>query len=359
MWGETPRLRHELARLLASQGHTVMFFEKPRFPWQSKSPARIAEKGVHLRQGLQILHHRLRITPMLHRLNGAFEKNSIALELKKHSQTQDVIINFNYDYYFLASLFPKQKILTVFNDHAWHSKFSLFQHGYRWALRQTCKSSEGVLAVSNKILKFIPRRTKKWIFHPWAEKKYKAPLSSERNVLLFWGFLNARIDIDRVTSLARQLARAGSDYQIWFIGPLEESGKKILQLSRWQNIRVIPKAKQISEKEWKKILCGLIPYQSGIPENDAIELPNKAMKILVRGVPLLISGMPEILVRPFIYRLDSKNPQEDWAVIQKIRMEFPTIQNDIRKFVGQNSKSSRLRLLKNILCSKNKTGGNR
>ena len=34
-WTQAPRLRHQVARLLAHAGHRVTFFERPAHPWQA------------------------------------------------------------------------------------------------------------------------------------------------------------------------------------------------------------------------------------------------------------------------------------------------------------------------------------
>ena len=82
-------------------GHTVTFYEKPYYPWQRVNTVQTGINGLSLRNTKQLIHHKLRINFILGKLNEIFEIISI-----KQSSIEmtgaEVIINFNYDYYFFT-----------------------------------------------------------------------------------------------------------------------------------------------------------------------------------------------------------------------------------------------------------------
>ena len=59
------------------------------------------------------------------------------------------------------------------------------------------------------------------------------------------------------------------------------------------------------------------------------------------GLPLLITGMPNFIDEPFVYRLNS-NVDEDIEVLHTIDEEFVKIQPKIIDFLQKNSHESRL-----------------
>ena len=106
-WNDYPRLRHQLACLLADNGHEVFFFQLPNFPYQSSKKNISEYNGIFLYRYRQLIHHKLRFFPFIHKLNAAFEKKEIkTLSDKLDIKSCDVIVNFNYEYYFLRELFP-------------------------------------------------------------------------------------------------------------------------------------------------------------------------------------------------------------------------------------------------------------
>ena len=59
MYSETPRIRHQLAELLLSYGHEVIFYQRPLFFFESNKKLinqRISE-NFEIRQTKKLLHH--------------------------------------------------------------------------------------------------------------------------------------------------------------------------------------------------------------------------------------------------------------------------------------------------------------
>jgi hypothetical protein len=75
----------------------------------------------------------------------------------------------------------------------------------------------------------------------------------------------------------------------------------------------------------------------------SVTLANKSMQLLARGLPLLISSMPEFVQKPFILRLDGEAPIT--TVLERCRAGFLGWQPGIREFVESNSPASRLKAL--------------
>ena len=166
-WDEPPRLRHQLAKLLLSDGHEIVFFEKPAYILGKRSKNKTSEKKIKFLRYRQLIHHKLRLIPLLHSLNAGFEKAQINM-LRKDNQfnIKDIIINFNYEYFFLRSLFPENKIITIINDDFWSSALFQYEKPLRWALKKTCLSSDAVLTVSKPLSEQLSEFCRPHLFYP-------------------------------------------------------------------------------------------------------------------------------------------------------------------------------------------------
>ena len=60
-WDEPPRLRHQLAKLLVSHNHRVIFFEKPTTFLFDKKRKLPIEDGIIFIRSKQLIHRLLRI----------------------------------------------------------------------------------------------------------------------------------------------------------------------------------------------------------------------------------------------------------------------------------------------------------
>lgn len=340
-WEEPPRIRHQLAHLLASAGHEVLFFEKPAPPWRLLPPVRTGSSGITLAQHHELIHYKLRLLPLAHRLNAAFTARSLRNGLHAAGAGADtVILNFNFDYWFLRKVFPKQRLITMINDDFVSTALFGFEWPMRWALARTCASSDRVLTVSAPLQASLAPYCNAELFLPWADRPYGSPDGgATRDVLLFWGFLNKKLDFPLLQSLARQLASARPDLKLMLVGPVENGVEPELQALRANaNVEVLPST-PLDRLPLTRVLAALIPYREGSADIDAIALPNKALQLLARGLPLLISGMPHFVKEPFVFRL---GPQPATQVLDAIAAGFDALQADMRAFVAGNSADARL-----------------
>lgn len=338
-WNEPPRLRHQLARLLDSAGHTVVFFEKPIFFWQKMPSSCDAEGNIRFYRYRELIHHKLRISRLLYNLNAWFVTKELgkAFNLIGLNQ-QDMIVNFNYDYGFLRKIFPKHKLLTVINDDFHSRALWNYQKPLLAALEKTCKSSDVVLTVSELLKQMLAQFCKPELFLPWTECPYMgSPQSGSRSLLLFWGYINSKIDFALLSKFSKALNKSNPHMRILFVGPLQLGSESVRILEGLSNVD-LKNAASLDTLPMDRVLAALIPYRNNVPAIDAISFPNKAFQLLAYGVPLLISGMPNFLKASFVFRTIGDAGDD----IDLIRRQFTQLQPVIQDFLSQNSPRHRL-----------------
>ena len=341
-WTEPPRLRHQMARLLANAGHEVIFFQRPYHLWQRFGKDSSGEQHIKLFRYRQLLHHKLRINTVLHRFNALFEKNQILSLMLEHCiDRNDVIINFNYDYFYLKDIFRKNRLITIINDDFWSNALGGYKRPLKWALKKTLQSSDVVLTVSLTLKNELSKFSSVELFYPWSNIRYKSPdLVSTKSTILFWGYINYRININFISNLAKCLVDFSSNFKILFVGPNQDRSL-ISKITCHENVRVYPSA-DLENIDLSDVFLGLIPYRSGVRDVDVITFPNKVLPLLSRGLPIAITGMPNFLSAPFVFRLD-QGRDSDIATLQFINKNFAQLQTSIRAFVDANDSDMRLK----------------
>lgn len=340
-WDEPPRIRHQLARLLADAGHDVVFFEKPGWPWRRLPEPRHITERIMVVGHRELIHHKLRFAPPIHRLNAAVVRQSVKHMLAATGVgSETVIVNFNYDYWFLREMFPGLRLITIINDDFISRALFGIEAPLRWAMARTCLASDHVLTTAMPVQRQLAQYCRANLFWPWADQPYLAPnLVGTRDLLLFWGYINAKLDFGLVTKLADRLARERPGLRLLFVGPVARSAKiEFARLRERVNVDVQP-ATAVDDLPLERVLAALIPYRRNVPNIDAITLPNKAPQLLARGIPLLIAGMPHFIAEPFVFRLGE---DADPAPIDELSARFADLQPAIAAFVARNSAAARL-----------------
>jgi hypothetical protein len=342
-WDEPPRLRHQVARLLAAAGHDVVFFERPTFPWQRALPARPPEGRIGFRRHQELIHHKLRLNGALRRLNGWWVKRDIRRALADlQIGAGDVVLNYNYDYDFLLELFPNNVLVTLINDDHVARALGGYTAPLVDALAATCRASDHVLTVSRPLQAQLSAYCQPQLFLPWADRPYRRPAASgSRDTLLFWGFITDKVDFQLVAELADALRRAGSALRMLFVGPAKSTEPGLEALRSRANIELRPAA-PLDELPLERVFASIIPYRSGNREVEAIMLPNKALQLLARGLPLVISGMPDFIAAPFVFRVTRDCTAQD---LERIGERFDALQPDIERFVAEHAPQARLEQL--------------
>lgn len=343
-WEEAPRLRHQVTRLLMQAGHQVYFFELPTDVFRRSRPrAPVTGPAPSFVPTQRLIHHQLRIVPPLHALNSWFIQRQISAFLRTIPSDSDIaVINFNSDYYFLRELFPRNRIVTIINDDFEAQSRLPFRGHITWALRRTCGMSDAVFTVSVPLVRRLSRWSDAQLFLPWSSMPYIAPVGdvSRRVRLLFWGFVDQRLDLDMLDRVASDLARRGPQWELMLVGPTHGRGRDavVRSMAHHTNVRILD-SHRLDQLPLDTILASVIPYLTPAAM-DAVTLPNKAMQLLAHGMPLLISGMPAFIEAPFVRRLDGRDSVA--AVIDSCIVDFSALQPSIAKFLGENTPESRL-----------------
>jgi len=340
-WLEPPRLRHQIVRLLLSAGHTVIYFEKPSYPWHRNNIKDSEINGLTLKNTTQLLHHKLRLSSIFGKLNEVFERVSI----KRSSfemMGENVVINFNYDYYFLRKIFPGLKIITILNDDSWSKAILGSTSFYKSSLKKTCMMSDVVASVSPAISNQINHYCSPKSFYPWADKSYQTPKKSENKYqLLFWGYINSRLDFQYLKGLINHSRVMSFKLEILLVGPIPKELNEIKRIKKIPEISFQP-ATPLEELSLDNVFGAIIPYRNdNNPDIEPIFLPNKGLSLLARGLPLIITGMPNFIFAPFVFRL-GQTFTKDLKILSDVRDNFYNLQEPIKKFVNQNSSQSRL-----------------
>ena len=334
-FAEPPRLRQQVARLLADRGHPVLFVEKPRTLRRSAvfrhGPISLASSG-------QLIHHQLRVARPCSLANAAFVRRSLrALAIAWPGAS---VINFNYDYWMARELWPGSRFVTVINDdfrrlaRPWAAKEA------RWAQRRTLAGSDMTLAVSYPLVRQCLEDTPDVeLFLPWARDGYHAPSAGlPRRDLLLWGYLDQRTDWNIVEGLA------GRGVTIHVAGPIRGSRRiaRVLKSPRVVYHGVAP----LSELGAVLDLCAasILPYALEW-WNGEMTISNRAFELLGRGLPLLYADFPELLPAPpgVIHRCRTL---DDYHAAWKVACsEFELSQPGIQAFLAEHSADVRYQAL--------------
>jgi hypothetical protein len=347
-WDEAPRIRHQVARLLRDAGHRVLFIERAaQAGRESRRPICRREAGIWTMRPTRLLHHQLRVVPALHRVNAAFLVPQLVEACATWSPAgPDAVINFMPDAYFVGDAFPGRRVVTIIHDDFEAQSRLHFRSHITWALEQTCRASERVLAVSVPLCRRLANCCDPALFLPWAVDEYREPLGpvSERNTLLFWGYVDNAIDLAMVRRVSDSLAASRPGWRMLFVGPTQTRGARrriAAQFATMRNVDLRDPA-GLDALPIDRALAAVLPYRRS-PAIDSVTLANKSMQLLARGLPLLISAMPSFLKAEFVFRLDGPGGIE--PAIETCQTAFGGVQPAIRSFLREHSPAARLRAL--------------
>lgn len=340
-WSEPPRLRHQLARMLVDHGHDVVFLLKPKYIFQFNEAKQSMSEGIKFIQTYQLIHHKLRLTRFLHWINSVVVIISMRLKLKEVDSGEAIIINFNYDYYFLKKIFQNNKIITIINDDFWCRAILGYKRPLVQVLSKTCEMSDEVLSVSYPLKDQLDVFKSSKLFLPWTNSEYTQPLfKKRRNVLLFWGYINNRLNVDYITILCKMILDNNLDIEIHFVGPIDKSAKILIKrISIFGIVKFYPQT-DFKDLNTDTSLAAFVPYIDGNISDDVTTLPNKALFMLSRGLPLYVTGMPNLVDEPFVYRM-GENIESDLNSLKSPIIYDSNVQLRIKEFVNQNNAESR------------------
>lgn len=345
-WDEQPRLRHQVAKLLANAGEDVHFFQGSRYPWKKPGvddDVKISD-NIHVHRALHLIHFHLRVNRLLRFINSAVEILTIKKIIKKNIKPSDVVINFNYDFYFLRKIFRNNIIITIINDDfVAQAKFFRGSH-VRESLRNTCAISDAVLAVSYPLIDQLQDWCKPALFLPWADVRYRAPKSSAtmRAAVLLWAYIDIRIDFHLLREVARALP--ATEFHVY--------GNRFFRVeSEVKESLVIPNiifrpASRLDDIDTSRYYAAIIPYKSGVADIEAVTLSNKSFQLLARGLPLVTSGMPYFFKHASI--CNTTSIESFVEALRGFQTSFTRLQPLIADLVKDNQAEARYEQLRGI-----------
>jgi hypothetical protein len=161
------------------------------------------------------------------------------------------------------------------------------------------------------------------------------PAGLDRPDVLYWGYLNDRIDANAV------LGVLDAGVRIHFVGPVTPSPKMSSFLGHRNAVHrpaaSLPELRQIVDR----CCASILPYDLGVRQVAAITINNRAFELLSFGLPLLYSDLPGLIEAPpgVIYRCAT--PQQYVDSIRSARASFDVIQRDVERFLEGHSGEER------------------
>jgi len=350
-WSEPPRIRHQLARLLVECGHEVHFVQRASSvfrSWQFPGMQDHPEPGVWLYRGAELLHHRLRPVGLAHHANAFVEARRLGQLADRYGWNQPdvVIVNFNYDGFFVRSVLRDRLIMTVINDDFVGTAPFGLRRAARWVLARTCAASDQVVVLSEPLRRMLSMYCKPSVMLPWADIGYREPPQSDhRCEFLFWGYINSRIDLRVLSHWMQEGGMADRGLVFRFVGPSATGSSTVRRLRRMGAI--VEGLMPLDRCVGPQTLAAIMPYEA-CAANTCTTLPNKAPALLARGLPLVVSGMPEVLDAPFVIQPHCVAGGFG-AVVRALRDSFSGLQPVMKRYTEGNSPDSRVRQLSQLL----------
>lgn len=334
LWKESPRIRHQLTRLLLSNEHKITFFE--RCNNLKFKTIQFTQENINFVRHFEFLHHQLRPLKILTWINNTIVKFFIRKNVR--IKEIDLVINFNYDYNFLKEIFKKTKVITIINDDFVAQAKPWMKKSISYQLENTCRKSDLVFTMHYSLysqLKSFNKNT--YIFLPWAGNKYIAPTNTGqiRNTVLFWGFIDQRVDWELIKILLQY------NIKIRFIGHILTRVKhKLKECEQYNNFELV-NATPIEKINFSDVCCGIIPYNINKNGVKSISISNRTFQLLSYGIPILHTELPYLIEAPQDVIRKCKNSEDFIIGIDFYKNNFYLSQKNIERFLSSNYSENR------------------
>lgn len=334
-WNEPPRIRHQITQMLISRGYKVYFFQKPSFSLKKRK----SEKGnLKLFNMFELFHHQLRPFKLLIWMNKIatkwFIKKVVKGELKP-----DLIINYNYDYFFINEIFPKTEIVTVINDDFIDMAKVWMKDNAQYQLRKTCQNSNKVLALSYYLEKQLLEFTDNVeVFLPWAQYEYRTHhIDTIKDVVLWWGYIRYDIDWDAIEYIVKK------NIKLRMIGPIVQKElveKRLEILKRFDNFELLSSTDLIN-LDFSDVCCSLLCYRKDVVYDAATTISNRGFNLLSNGIPLVYANLPNLIEAPSNVIMRCDNNEDYLDAINYFKKNWKNTQIDIQSFLEFHYEESR------------------
>ncbi|MBK5283835.1 MAG: hypothetical protein JJE25_00395, partial [Bacteroidia bacterium] len=218
-WNEMPRIRHQLTNLLTTHGHHVTFFQKSKS--NSSASGEQISGPLSVVSLPELIHHQLRPMRQIGDAVNIYPKKFIR-KYYSENELPDIIINFNYDFGFLKEIFPAAPLITFINDDFIAQAKPWMKKMIAERLAETGSASDAVMTVSYPLQKQLSKYNNNiLLFLPWSEEKYCSPhAGKEKNIVLYFGYINHRIDFAVLNQIAEK------EISLRLIGPVQRTVDK-------------------------------------------------------------------------------------------------------------------------------------
>jgi hypothetical protein len=138
------------------------------------------------------------------------------------------------------------------------------------------------------------------------------------------------------------LARRGPEWSILVVGPTASNRRAQVTapLAVLPNVEILDRT-PLDRLPLEEVIAAILPYRD-TPAVNAVTLANKSMQLLARGLPLMVSGMPNFLDLPFVVRMEGADAG---SAIERCIEGFEGWQASICAFLAANGPDDRLRQL--------------
>jgi len=343
-WDESPRIRHQITNMLLKRGYEIYFFEKPRL---SILKNKRVENGLRLFNTFEFLHHQLRPFKPLIWINKILTKYYIKSILKKEKHP-DVILNFNYDYYFLREVFPNKKIITIINDDFIDMARPWMKSAARYQLEKTSKNSDYNLALSYPLVNQIKTFTcRVELFLPWAENEYKIHKEHiKKDTVLWWGYIRYDIDWEAIEFLLK------NKIKILMVGPIESKkpvDNILNKLKGYSNFE-LKESTSLDKLDFSNICCSLLSYRKDVEYDRATTISNRGFNLLSNGIPLVYANLPNLISAPKDVITKCNTNEEYLEAICYFQHNLIKSQVSIKIFLEKHYEENRFIQLSDSLC---------
>jgi hypothetical protein len=338
-WFETPRIRHQLSRMLRDKGFNVFYLETI---FGNKPESEDIETGIKVFRVYEKIHHQLKSFDLLINWNAHAVQKQIT-ELFKGIDFV-AVFNFNYDYDFIREIFS-WPIICIINDDFIAMSKPWMKSKTAKSLSRTCHKSDSILSVSysldNYLKQFCDRAE---LFLPWSANPYHKPATlKKRNKVLYFGFFS-RID----TRILDYLCENGIYVRI--VGPVLADGLKVKKkYEMYDNIEFLS-SRPLDDVILDDICCSIALYNlKKDPGCVAITASNRMFQLLAKGIPLVYPEMPNLIHAPDTVITRCSNPGEYLEAISFFETNFDKVQNDIQSFLKEHTENRRFTFINDLL----------
>jgi hypothetical protein len=303
-WDEPPRIRHQLTRLLAENGHKVYFFQRPMLFNKATSEASICEveKNIFLLPNKRYFHHRLSIS-YFNLLDQWLINRQIEAFLKKNNfeKIEFVLVNFIYDISVTIDGFLKK--IVILNDDFAAQTAILGVEYKKYSINKNVSNSGALFATAPFLLEkhglFTPQNK---MLLPWVDKEEIACLSrresdSKKTKFLYFGFVSKRVD----WRLVKLLASIYPQYDFVFYGPVCGKIKIVVnEISAKHHNVIFKNTINFCDIPFSEFYASITPYRGGKGDEN-IYVTNKFFRLAAAGLPSINSGLPGFMKHRVIF----------------------------------------------------------